>query len=209
MNGFDGLVLLAYVSLAVELLAFPMPSEASTWQLFAMTGGQGSGALANARRRSRLQKVVLHLLPTAMGVALFSIPLLCIAWPPARSALSTWSSTGMTCIGLLLVVAGRFVTFASVLQLRAQRAAGGGPAHGLFRWSRNPGLCGMFTFYIGLCLAFGAPLMWLGLPLYIGNMHLRVCMEEADLLARHGEAWRAYVQRVPRYLGRRRLGSGT
>ena len=44
------------------------------------------------------------------------------------------------------------------------------------------------------------PWLWLGLPLYVSNMHNRVLMEEAFLHARHGEVWRAYAARVPRYL---------
>jgi protein-S-isoprenylcysteine O-methyltransferase Ste14 len=100
----------------------------------------------------------------------------------------------------VLLVAGRAITFTSVLQLRAQRRAGGGPRW-LFRRSRNPGLVGMFASYAGLCCLFGSPLLWVGLPLYVANMHGRVRMEEAHLAQRSGEQWRAYAAAVPRYVG--------
>lgn len=59
----------------------------------------------------------------------------------------------------------------------------------------------MFTCYLGLCCLAGSPLLWLGLPLYMGNMHGRVRMEEAHLSQRLGAAWTDYAARVPRYLG--------
>lgn len=208
MNTIDSVVLAAYASLLVELLVFPIPSEASTWQLLANRDeGGNEGSLTHARCTSLHNKILLFFLPTALGVLQFLVPLLCIVWVDARTALCTLADATTEAIGLPLIVVGRVVTFVSVLQLRAQRVSGGGPPRGLFTWSRNPGLCGMFIFYVGLCLAYGVPLMWIGLPLYVSNMHRRVLMEEAHLLAAHGQAWTAYATQVPRYLGLRRLGS--
>jgi protein-S-isoprenylcysteine O-methyltransferase Ste14 len=87
-----------------------------------------------------------------------------------------------------------------VLQLRRRRRRGGDFAMGWFRWSRNPGLCGMFVFYLGLAAAFGAPVLWIGGPVYFANMHRRVRLEEAHLAAGDGSAWRDYAARVSRYL---------
>jgi len=42
----DVVVLAAYGSLDVELTCFPIPSEASTWQLLEHSDGAGAGALA-------------------------------------------------------------------------------------------------------------------------------------------------------------------
>jgi hypothetical protein len=50
MNAADAIVLLAYASLLVEMTVFPVPSEASTWQLLASNTDTGEGALARARR---------------------------------------------------------------------------------------------------------------------------------------------------------------
>ncbi|HEU4419670.1 MAG TPA: methyltransferase domain-containing protein [Planctomycetota bacterium] len=201
MNVADAIVLLAYASLLVEMTVFPVPSEASTWQLLACRTGAGEGALARATRAPLWRKVLCFFVPTAIGVVLFLVPLCCILWPAARAAWVTLDSPALVGLGLLLVVAGRVTTFVATLQLRAQRRAGGGPPQGLFRWSRNPGLCGMFVLYIGLCLASGVPWLWLGLPLYVGNMHQRVLIEESNLLALHGAEWRDYSSRVPRYVG--------
>ena len=70
---------------------------------------------------------------------------------------------------------------------------------GLFRHSRNPGLVGMYAFYLGLCFLFPCAVLFLGLVPYVGNMHHRVRMEEGQLAERLGDEYRAYLARVPRY----------
>jgi protein-S-isoprenylcysteine O-methyltransferase Ste14 len=127
-------------------------------------------------------------------------PLLCIAVPSVRAVLCPWQHPAGTVVGVALVVLGRVVTFTSVLQLRRRRRQGGACATGWFRWSRNPGLCGMFLLYAGLAAMFGAPLLWCGAPVYFANMHRRVRLEEAHLAAAAGSAWPEYALRVPRYL---------
>jgi protein-S-isoprenylcysteine O-methyltransferase Ste14 len=86
-----------------------------------------------------------------------------------------------------------------VLQLRAARRTGQAP-RGLFAWSRNPGLVGMYVCFAGLVLASGMPLLWCALPFYVANMHVRVRLEEAHLRLRLGQAWADYIAAVPRYL---------
>lgn len=203
MNGTEIVVLAAYATLVVELVVFPIPSEASTWQLLAADGPKdapAADALQRARARSPLRKLLTLFLPTALGVVLWLLPLACMFVPGVAAAVRCAPLAVLHVPGLLLVVLGRAVTFGSVLQLRAQRRRGAAPGW-LFRRSRNPGLVGMFACYAGLCCLFGSPLLWLGLPLYLGNMHGRVRMEEAHLAARLGAAWTDYAARVPRYLG--------
>jgi protein-S-isoprenylcysteine O-methyltransferase Ste14 len=203
-------VIAAYASLLVEITVFAIPSEASCWQLLATSPGGGAAPQADSLRRAQArrtgQKLVRYLLPTAIGVVLFAVPLLVLAWPPLLDSLAPlpWlQRPEVHAAGLVLVIGGRLLTFASVLQLRRVRAAGRLRAAGLFARSRNPGLVGMFAFYTGLCCLFPSLLLWLGLPLYVGNMHRRVLMEEASLSGKHGESWLRYSARVPRYVGRR------
>lgn len=201
MDLTDVVALVAYGSLILELTVFPIPSEASTLDLLThcREDPATSGALAQARNRSLANKVLLFLLPTAIGVVLFLLPLLAVLWPPLRQVFFPMTLDALGNAGLVLIVAGRLLTFSSVLQLRSAKRRASIPA-GLFACSRNPGLVGMFVFYLGLCLAFGGPWLWLGIPLYFGNMHHRVRLEEAQLTATHGDRWRHYQQRVARYL---------
>lgn len=199
MNVVDAVVLAAYASLLLELTCFPIPSEASTWQLLA-TRPTADDPLAHAHRRPLLGKVLRYLLPTAIGMALFLVPLGCVVLPVARERFVAWAHPGLALAGAALIVAGRGITFTSVLQLRRQRRLARGAGAGLFAWSRNPGLVGMFVCYLGLAAACGAPIVWLGAPLYFANMHQRVLLEEAHRRAIDGPAWSTYAARVPRYL---------
>ena len=91
----------------------------------------------------------------------------------------------------------------SVLQLRAahRRDEERLGVEGLFRVSRNPGLLGMFVFYIGLALLFPCVVLFAGFVLYACNMHQRVRLEESRLNRALGYRYRAYAARTPRYLG--------
>lgn len=200
-------LLAAYVWLLVELTVFPVPCESSTFQLFFnTTEGEGSADnLAQARQRSPWTKLLVYFLPTALGVVLFLVPLFAVFVPAIVDwlwPLPSLSSAWIAWTGLAVVHAGRLLTFTSVLQLRAQRkaAAKGVQTRGLFELSRNPGLVGMYAFYLGNCLIFPCIVLFVGFIPYVVNMHRRVLMEESWLLRCGGDGFRAYMKRVPRYL---------
>lgn len=199
MTAADIVLLAAYASLVVELVVFPIPSEASVVQLVGSHGAGDAPELAAARARSLPARIVRFLLPTALCIALFLLPLVWVFAPGARAALAPWSHPDLLWPGVAVVVLGRYLTFGSVLQLRAAKRRDELPG-GVFLRSRNPGLVGMFVMYAGLCVAVGGPWLWLGAPLYFANMHARVKLEEANLDARFSSSWREYVRRVPRYL---------
>ncbi len=72
---------------------------------------------------------------------------------------------------------------------------------GLYRISRNPMYVALLLILCGWAVVFGTRTLWL----YTGGMaiafHLRVVLGEEPWLARtHGEGWRAYRARVPRWL---------
>jgi protein-S-isoprenylcysteine O-methyltransferase Ste14 len=198
MNTTEWIVLCAYASLVIELTVFPIPSEASTLQLFGQAKSSES-PLARTHDWSAIRKVICLLLPTAMGVVLFLLPLVSMLKLGINDYLFWMTLPQLETVGVILVLCGRVLTFWSVLQLRRAKGRSTIPA-GLFRYSRNPGLVGMYSFYLGLCVIFGGPWLWLGVPLYIGNMHYRVRLEEAALQVRHGANWSAYADRVARYL---------
>ncbi len=199
MNVADLAVAFVYASLFVELVAFPIPSEASTWQLLATRSDAAVGeALVEARRRPTLTKFVCYAVPTVVGVVAWLVPGIALLWPALRE-LANVPSQATVAAAVVAIAIGRGLTFTSVLQLRAARRAGRTPA-GLFRRSRNPGLVGMYVCFAGLVLASGFPVLWAVLPFYIANMHGRVRLEEAHLVARLGSAWTGYAALVPRYL---------
>jgi protein-S-isoprenylcysteine O-methyltransferase Ste14 len=179
MSPVGGLVLVAYASLLLELVVFPIPSEASTYQLLFEAedsrGESAGSALGAARRRSVGAKLLFYFLPTALGVVLFLIPLAAAFRPDLVDHLVPVEALRLEAVawaGAALVVLGRLLTFSSVLQLRAQKRSQALSARGLF--------VGFFPYAI--------------------NMHRRVLMEESHLARSLGPEYRVYLERVPRYL---------
>lgn len=196
----DVVAVAAYATLLLELTVFPIPSEASTWQLLAPETESTGTELDRAQRRPLAGKLLGYALPTVVGVVAYLLPLVVILVPAWRTTLCWSSHPAATTVGMVGIVVGRLLTFGSVLQLRAQRRRGGGPPGGLFRWSRNPGLVGMYVGYVGLMVGYSMPLLALVLPLYLWNMHRRVRLEESQLQHTLGANWPTYAARVPRYL---------
>lgn len=196
----DVVAVTAYATLLLELTVFPIPSEASTWQLMAPETESRGTELELVQRRSLAGKLLGYALPTVVGVVAYLLPLAVILVPAWRATLCWTSHPAATTGGMVAIVVGRLLTFGSVLQLRAQRRRGGGPPGGLFRWSRNPGLVGMYVGYVGLMVGYSMPLLALVLPLYLWNMHRRVRLEESQLQHTLGTTWPTYAARVPRYL---------
>ena len=207
MDPVSIVLLAAYAWLVIELTCFPVPCESSTYQLFFNTQEDSpqEDSLGQARRRPAWIKFAVYFLPTAIGVLLFVVPLIAVFWPRIIEFLlpvKAMHARGFALAGAALVIAGRSLTFASVLQLRAQRkqAANSAQTSGLFDYSRNPGLVGMYAFYLGNCLIFPSVVLFVGFVPYVSNMHRRVLMEESWLLRNGGESFRRYMERVPRYV---------
>lgn len=206
MEPHELVVLLAFVSLVVELTVFPIPSEASTYQLFLRDAPREpeEDRLSRARERNALGKLLLYFLPTAAGVVLFLIPLVLLVKPEVREWLYPvvpLETPLVAAIGALTIVAGRAITMAATLQLRAaQRRDTGLAARGLFTFSRNPGLVGMYAFFLGLALVYPCWVLFVGFVPYVFNMHRRVLMEESHLGYTLGSDYGAYLRAVPRYL---------
>lgn len=214
MTGLEWLMALAYGTLVLEMVVFRVPSEASTFQLFFPRDADDPrakrSALRSAQRRSVAAKLLFYLFPTALGVGLFAIPLVAAFRPELIDLLlpvESLEGPGVRGAGVVLVVLGRFLTLGSMFQLRRRQREGQLSAAGLFRWSRNPGLVGMYAFYLGAALVFPCVVLFVGFLPYVLNMHQRVLMEEHHLAAVLGPEYRVYLESVPRYLFRARQHS--
>ena len=137
------------------------------------------------------------------GVVAFALPLWLAPRDPATS--------GARWIGMVLLVAG------TLLLLRCVRdfyVAGKGTLApwtpprrlvvvGLYRWSRNPMYVSVSFILLGWAVWFmSTTLLVYALGIMLA-FHLRVVFfEEPWLEQTHGEAWREYRSRVPRWFGR-------
>ena len=111
-------------------------------------------------------------------------------------------------IGCLAVVAGRGLTIWSALDMRRLQGhvlGRGGldqplQTGGLFKRSRNPGLCGMYLFAGGLLMLYPSALFAIGLVHYLWHMHHRVLIEEGVLREQFADRYTEYCARTPRYI---------
>jgi protein-S-isoprenylcysteine O-methyltransferase Ste14 len=71
---------------------------------------------------------------------------------------------------------------------------------GLYRISRHPQITALFVLFSGICLAIGSWSAFLALLISKLLQHFGILAEEEACLKRYGEPYRAYMERVPRYL---------
>lgn len=72
---------------------------------------------------------------------------------------------------------------------------------GAFRFTRNPMYVGLTSIYIGVALVTGLVWPLLLLPIAVMIIHTKVIpFEESQLARSFGDEYRAYQQRVPRWL---------
>ena len=158
------------------------------------------------RRFGRLRRGT-GLLEWVLALAIFGFPYLFNppCWPLVWSCPASTTTWGRI-VGLLLIAGGGLLSFWSMGWLGLKRSTGlqvnvvfdRGP----YRWTRNPQVL------FGMGMILGVVCLWpsvyaLGwLAGTIALFHTMVLMEEEHLTRVHGDAYRDYCRRVPRYLGK-------
>jgi protein-S-isoprenylcysteine O-methyltransferase Ste14 len=201
-------VLAAYVSLAIELTVLHVPSVASSRRIWTPRAELVRSYSPRYRRVfawPRSLKVLVLGVPLAAAYGVFVFPLL-VLWrgaDPFGDYLYAPSAT-TDLLGLCMVVAGRALALAAVVTIRRQNEQRGDSfrlhVSGPFRWSRNPGLVGMYLFVAGLWLVAPSASMALGIVLYVAYMDFKVRMEEDFLANKFGGSYAEYRLRTGRYL---------
>lgn len=204
-------VVAAYLSLLVELVFFPVPSVASTYQLAyqpleSTKGSEFKGELDAVRSWSSLKKVFLLVLPALLNVIVFLLPIGFILFPLLLQKMFPMfqSPNWLLGFGILLVLLGRLLTFGSALRLRKENSQKGDDFQlhdeSVFQLSRNPILLGMYIMILGFYLIFPSIIFGLGILFYIFYMHFKVLLEE-DFLEHHfGKPYVDYKTKTRRYL---------
>lgn len=111
-------------------------------------------------------------------------------------------------VGLIFIAAGFALTFRAIQMFRRAdtHVAPGEPATALvtagpYRFTRNPIYTGFVLVFFGLSIVLTS--VWILLllaPVLLILQHGVVLREEAYLEAKFGDAYRAYANRVPRWL---------
>lgn len=202
------IVILAYVSLLIELLVFPVPSSASSYSLWRESEDfaiEGYSPMQNIQQWSFLKKSLILGLPLVLIVITFVIPIL-IALGLAPDIFMKWITANpiLIAIGILLLVVGRLITFVSALAIRKDNSQEGEmfTLHddSWFRFSRNPIQVGMYIFSFGLLVLYPSWIFLLGCVLYVAYMDYKIKMEEDFLRAQFGSQYSEYCERTRRYL---------
>ena len=187
----------AYLIVLVELVALPIPSEASTYAEWRRRRSRGAGVMAGY----------------AALLVVFGLPLAFVLHPPSFAHIP--ASAELPAFGQAAIASGAIVTIAgatvlglvATLQLRRHRART--PTQlktdGVFAYSRNPIVLSLHLTAIGSLAALPVLPLLIALPIYLLHMHTRIRLEEHQLLERCGAEFEAYRAEVLRYFGRVRL----
>jgi len=200
-------VLAAYASLVIELTAIHVPSVASSRSLWSPSDellATGSSRLRRVLGLRRSVKLVALAMPLLVLYALYLYPLAVIAVgsDPLGDYLLV-PGPGMQIAAVVLMVLGRALALLTAVALRrCNRDAGDSVSlltAGPFRWSRNPGLVGMYVFVVGMWLAMPSASMLAGIVFYVCYMDFKVRLEEDFLRGHLGEPYVLYQARTGRY----------
>jgi len=202
------IVVLAYVSLLVELLFFPVPSVASTYQLGYKANESSKkteqkGKIGAIKNWSIGKKFFLLALPATINIGVFIFPLVALFFVEKMPQLIQ-QNQWLLLFGILLVILGRVLTFSTALLIRNRNSQKGDDfslkQKGIFAKSRNPILVGMHIMILGLLFVFPNVLFLLGILFYFGYMHYKVTLEEDFLQNHFGESYINYKKSIRRYI---------
>jgi protein-S-isoprenylcysteine O-methyltransferase Ste14 len=197
-----------YASLAIELTLLHVASVASSRGIWSAPAELVDGYSPRYRRAFGLPlpaKLLAFGLPLLIVYCVYAYPLV-VLWvgPDPIDDYVFAPSTPTDLLAAALIVCGRALALGAVLALRRDNDQAGNSFRlhtaGPFRWSRNPGLLGMYLFVGGLWFATPSTAMLLGVVLYAAYMDFKVRMEEDFLTNKFGSSYTDYQLRTGRYL---------
>lgn len=206
------IVYLAYLSLAIELIFFPVPSVASSYNLWSEKedyAKEVKDAKIDMANWSLPKKVIFLALPIVIISLTFILPLLYASGLLVPDSIFQWmQESKMKTIVMILsfafILGGRALTFYSVMKIRRDNAQAGESFDlkntSIYSKSRNPIQLGMYLFAFGLILLYPVPLFIIGLVFYVLYMDYKIKIEEKFLKEKFGEAYQKYSLSTKRYI---------
>lgn len=208
LNLVSAIVIIAYASLFIELLVFPVPSSASSYSLWKGSADfaiEGYSPMQKVKQWSLIKKTFVLGLPIVLIAITFIIPILIVLGiAPSYFLEKVSTNTPLIIVSIVLIIIGRLVTFSSALAIRKDNTQEGDAfvlhKDSNFSFSRNPIQVGMYIFSLGLLLLYPSWIFGLGCLIYIGYMDYKIKMEEEFLHAKFGAAYADYFNQTRRYL---------
>jgi len=193
-----------YLLQGIELVFFPLPSEVSTYEIFA-----GNGKNDDAETVARFTSAAHFLIAvagTALSVVTFFIPGAILVYPPVHQYLIPFNSLELPITfiaGLASMILGSLLTLVAVIQISRFKSANPTGTkiyqEGLYRYSRHPISLGLILIAVGFLLRLPSAGMLAGTVIFIINVMARVRWEEQVLRARHGKAIQRYYESAGRF----------
>lgn len=178
INLLPYLIIFAYITLAIELMFFPIKSQGSTYSIL------------KERNAKSLERIL----------AVFSnIFIICIIIYPLANLYFKWhllsNSYWMIIFGILLVAIGRWLSLGAMIQLRRNSKI----LHKdkFFKMTRNPNIDGTITFLIGLWFLMPNILYFIAAILVFIYLKNRAKIEEKYLIKIFGEEYVDYKNKTP------------
>lgn len=208
LSSIDVFTMLVYVSIALEIIVFPVPSEASTYQLLLnKSKRQSAYFIDKVRNMNPMLKISVLLMPALIGVMNYGMPLLFIFHEKFAlhfSKIAFFNHIVFIAGGIILMVSGRFMSFYSVIIMRrnTEKENPDNPLNrrGFYRITRNPILLGMHITFIGIFLVYPYLILIPGFIIFLASMHFRVLLEEDYLKANLGAKYILYLNKTRRYI---------
>lgn len=199
------IVILTYVSVLIEIIVFPVPSVASSFQLILREKSLPSEFLFNKVQKLNLwQKILLLAFPSLLSVIAFCTPLILIVISKFSDvSIDKTEKTELIIIAFLLILTGRIISLYSVMNIRKNNHQKGQSfdlkTSNIFSFSRNPILLGLYISFIGMIILFPKWVMLLAFGYYVVHMHFRILIEESFLKYKFGNKYEKYQYQTKRY----------
>ena len=197
-------VLLFYISLFVELYFYNIPSVVSNRKILKPDPLITKYLSENHKQIFSwplFKKILLFVFPMVFIYTLHGLPILNL-YELYRLDFEIRSPMFLFLLGLVLVVFGRCISHYYLKSIRhiKSKTFHGFVNNGVFRFSRNPGLIGLYISFLGFYLIKPSILFSVCFIIYVVHMHFKVKMEEDYLRHKYGENYEAYFQKTKRYL---------
>lgn len=200
------LIILTYISLLVEIIVFPVPSVASSYQLILKQKSVPQDIFYSKIQNMNLfQKLFLLGLPTLLCIFAYCVPLILIIMSRFTDfGVDKTESIAFIVIAFLLIITGRIISLYSVIKIRRnnhqQENSFELKTRSIFSVSRNPILFGLYVSFVGMIVLFPHLYMVLAFAYYMGHMHFRILIEESFLKYKFGNKYSDYQKKTKRYL---------
>ena len=200
------LVILTYMSMLVEIIVFPIPSVASSYQLILKRKLVPQDFLyTKVQNMNFWQKLAVLALPTLLSIIAYCIPLILVVISKFTNDLVYKTERlEFLVIAFILIITGRIISLYSVIEIRRNNRQVGNnfelKTQSIFSLSRNPILFGMYVSFIGMIILFPHFYMIIAFAFYVAHMHFRILIEESFLKYKFGNKYFDYQKKTKRYL---------